>query len=73
MAKVACFMEDCEYRSKRPMRKYKGGDGSRLYGCLLPAVTIAEIFDPDNYVVAVVGRDNMAACSQYTPREAENS
>ena len=70
MAKVVCNM-NCKHRSKHPMRKYRKKDGSKCYGCTLDAISISRIFDPDNYVIQVIGEQDMARCSHYEPKEVE--
>lgn len=68
MAKVVCRM-NCKHRSKRALRTYRYKTGERCYGCTLDVIDISRIFDPDIYVVEVVGKENMARCSQYEPLE----
>lgn len=69
MAKVVCNMKYCKHRSKRPMRSYNKKSGEKCYGCMLDAISIRRIFDPDNYVVEVVSEENMAVCGYYEPME----
>lgn len=68
MAVVTCTM-NCVHRSKRPLRKWKRKDGKKCYGCTLEAVTISRICDPDNYIIDVVGEEEMASCANYEPIE----
>lgn len=67
MAIVLCSMTDCKYRSKRASKKYKYKNGEKCYGCTRETILVGEIFDPDNYVVDVVGKENMAQCEFYEP------
>jgi len=69
MATVICDMEKCKYRSKRPSRKWVKKSGEKCYGCTLEAISVNRIFDPDAYVIDVVGEDCMASCRNYTPME----
>lgn len=66
MAKVICGM-NCKHKSKKPLRTYKYKSGERCYGCTLDAISVSRIFDPDEYVVEVVGEENMAQCVHYEP------
>ncbi len=67
MTIVLCLMTDCKYRSKRASKKYKYKNGEKCYGCTRKTILVGEIFDPDNYVVDVVGKENMAQCEFYEP------
>lgn len=67
MAKVICDRADCVHRSNRPMRKWKYADGRKCYGCKLDTVTIILISDPDGDVEVLIGRKEMAHCSNYEP------
>lgn len=69
MAKVICNMVHCKHRSKRPMRSYRKKSGGKCYGCMLDAIDISRVFDPDDYAVLTVGEKNMAACIHYEPVE----
>ena len=69
MAKVICNM-NCKHRSKHPMRLYRRKDGGKCYGCKLDAISITEIFDPDNYIAQVIDEQNMAHCLYYDPVDA---
>lgn len=71
MAKVICNMTKCKHRSKRPMRSYVRKSGEKCYGCMLDVIDILRIFDPDEYVVKVVGEENMATCINYEPVEED--
>ncbi len=42
MTDVICDMEDCLYRSKRAMRKYKMRNGSKCYKCTLDNILIID-------------------------------
>lgn len=68
MATVICYMTDCIYRSKRPSKKYTTKDGGKCYGCMKDAIAISRIPDPDDYVINVVGEENMGTCLYYTPQ-----
>lgn len=72
MAKVICSM-NCKYRSKRPLRNYRYKSGERCYGCVLDVINISRMFDPDLYIVEVVGEENMARCSKYEPLEENDT
>lgn len=69
MAKVICNMVHCKHRSKRPMRSYKKRSGEKCYGCMLDAVDITRIFDPDGDAERLLGETNMAYCLNYEPVE----
>ena len=68
MATVLCHITDCIYRSKRPSKKYTTKDGGKCYGCMREAIVISRIPDPDDYVINVVGEENMGTCLYYTPK-----
>lgn len=68
--KGICNM-NCKHRSKRPSRTYRTAGGEKCYGCTLDAISISRIFDPDVYVVKVVGEENMARCAFYKPVEED--
>ena len=70
IAKVICNM-NCKHRSKKPLRTYKYKSGDRCYGCTLDAISVSRIFDPDDYVIEVVGEENMAHCLCYEPIEED--
>lgn len=72
MTKIICDMEKCKHRSKKPLRSYTIKSGERCYGCTLDAIEILRIMDPDDYVVEVVGEENMAACAYYDPVDEED-
>ena len=72
MTKIICNV-DCQHRSKMPLRSYTKRNGEKCYGCSLDAVSISRIFDPDNYVVEVVGEGNMAVCMYYKPVEESDA
>lgn len=69
MAKVICSVPDCVHRSKRPMRKWRYNDGRPCYGCKLDTITVSRIFDFDGDCEKLVGKENMAHCSNYEPME----
>jgi Ni,Fe-hydrogenase I small subunit len=69
MAVVICNVSDCKNRSKRKLTKWQTKDGKPCYGCKLEIVSINKIFDPDGYIKAVVGKDDMATCLHYEPRD----
>ena len=71
MAKVICNMVYCKHRSKRPMRSYVKKSGEKCYGCMLDAIDISRIFDPDGEAEMVLGEKNMAQCLYYEPDEPE--
>lgn len=71
MATLICHMSSCKHRSKRPLRSWKSSDGIPCYGCGLKYAVIARIFDFDGDIKAVVGEENMAACSMYEPKEED--
>ena len=71
MATVICDVQDCIHRSRRPLKKWKYSNGVPCYGCKLPTIRVSLIFDPDGYCETVIGRTNMAHCSDYTPTEDE--
>lgn len=66
MAIIVCKM-NCKHRSRRPLRKWRGTDGSRLYGCTRETAVISRIFDFDGDILAVAGEENMAHCAFYEP------
>lgn len=66
MAIIVCKM-NCKHRSRRPLRKWMGKDGSRLYRCTRETVVISRIFDFDGDILAVAGEENMAHCAFYEP------
>lgn len=72
MAKVICNMAHCKHRSKRPMRSYIKKSGQKCYGCMLDAVDIIRIFDPDGDIDAILGETEMAHCMNYEPVEEED-
>lgn len=69
MAKVICNMVYCKHRSKRPMRSYVKKSGEKCYGCMLDAIDISRIFDPDGEVEKALGEKEMAQCLCYEPDE----
>lgn len=68
MAIIICKM-NCKHRSRRPLRKWRGTDGSELYGCTRKTVVISRIFDFDGDILSVAGEENMAHCAFYEPIE----
>lgn len=66
MATIVCKM-NCKHRSRRPLRKWRGTDGSDLYGCTRKTVVISRIFDFDGDIFTVAGEENMAHCAFYEP------
>lgn len=68
MSKVVCLM-NCKHRSKRPMRNYKSKSGERCYGCSRDVIVVSRMFDPDNYIIEVVGEENMGRCLYFEPVE----
>ena len=68
MAKVICDMK-CKHRSKRPLKTYIRKNGLLCYGCMLDAVSILRIVDPDDYIIECIGEENMAICANYEPLE----
>lgn len=69
MAKVICNMVYCKHRSKRPMRTCIKRSGEKCYGCMLDAIDISRIFDPDGDAEMVLGEKEMAHCLYYEPVE----
>lgn len=69
MANVVCNMEDCKYKSKRPLRKWQHSDGSKCYGCTLETISISRIADPDGDCATLIGELEMAQCRDYEPIE----
>lgn len=69
MSTVICSMSDCVHRSSRPLRKWKYRDGRPCYGCKRKSIGIAEISDPDGDCEATIGKENMAHCADYEPKE----
>ncbi len=66
---LMCDMKDCVHRSKRKLRSWKGCAGQPCYGCTRPYVSIMQIFDPDGDIEAKAGKENMAHCPHYEPKE----
>lgn len=73
MAKVICQMSDCIHRSKRKSRTWKYASGAPCYGCMLEAVTITNVFDPDGDIEALAGKENTVICMHYEPRASETA
>lgn len=71
MAKVICNMTKCKHRSKRPMRSYIKKSGEKCYGCMLEAIDISRIFDPDGDVNTLLGETEMAHCLDYETEPVE--
>lgn len=69
MAKVICDMKKCKHRSKKPMRSFQKRSGKKCYGCMIDAVQITRIFDPDGDVREMLGETEMAHCLYYDPDE----
>ena len=59
MTSVVCKMKSCVHRSKRPLRKLIGKDGSPLYGCTLKFISIGSASSKE------------AHCVFYNPNEDE--
>lgn len=71
MATVICQMSDCIHRSKRKLKKWKYSSGAPCYGCMLEAVTIAPVFDPEGEIRAVAGDEHMMYCRDYEKRPSD--
>lgn len=69
MNTVICSMSDCVHRSSRPLRKWKYRNGEPCYSCKLDSIGISEIHDPDGDCEATIGKENMAHCADYEPKE----
>lgn len=72
MADLICDMNDCKYRSRRPLRKWRRKDKSPCYGCTQRFVVITCVFDPDGDIEAVGDKENMAHCCFYESIDKEN-
>lgn len=72
VADLICNMNDCKYRSRRPLRKWRNTDKSPCYGCTQRFVVITRVFDPDGDIETVGGTENMAHCCFYEPIDKEN-
>ena len=60
MTTVICNVENCPYRSKNPLKKYKNSDGSKCYQCKLDIIIITSVDDCDGEIFGLLG---------YTPAE----
>lgn len=69
MSTVICSMSDCVHRSGHPLRKWKYRNGEPCYSCKLESIGISEIFDPDGDCATMIGKENMAHCADYGPKE----
>lgn len=72
MADLICNMNDCKYRSRRPLRKWRRNDNSPCYGCTRSFVVITRVFDPDGDIETVGGKENMTRCCFYEPIDKED-
>lgn len=68
MADLICDMNDCKYRSPRPLRKWRFKDKSPCYGCTRSFVVIIR----DGDIETVSGKENMTRCCFYEPIDKED-
>lgn len=72
MTTVICTVENCPYKSKKPLKKYKMENGGNCYQCKLDMIIISNLFDPDGETYGLFGY-TPAECRYYAKhRESQN-